>query len=123
MNIVFTGPGSGLHHESITRAELKAAAEARGHTVRQSVTLDTEMLVASRTDTIKAQKAMARGITVVDYQTFVAECLDGIVPRTGAQPGLFIDSLPRGSHKPSKPVQQNWLPGWDGEPLAVEDQL
>ena len=99
MNIVFTGPGSGLHHEPITRAELKAAAEAMGHTVRQSVTLDTEMLVASRTDTIKAQKAMARGITVVDYQTFVAECLDGEVERSNAQPDLFVDSHQPSSHE------------------------
>jgi NAD-dependent DNA ligase len=107
MNIVFTGPGSGLHGEPITRAELKAAAEAKGHTVKASVTLDTEMLVASRTDTVKAQKAAARGIVVVDYRTFVAECLDGEVERTNAQPDLFIDSLQPALHPA----------------LAVEDML
>ena len=104
MIIVFTGPGIGLHDEPITRAELKAAAEARGHTIRQSVTLDTEMLVASRTDTVKARRAAERGILVIDYKAFVAECLDGRVPRTGAQPDLFIDNPTPGeswaSHQP-----------------------
>jgi NAD-dependent DNA ligase len=92
MNIVFTGPGTGLDGEPITRAELKAAAEAHGHTVKASVTLDTEILVASRTDTVKAHKAAARGIIVVDYPTFVAECLDGEVERSNARTDPYIDS-------------------------------
>ena len=92
MIIVFTGPGIGLHGEPITRAELKAEAEAKGHTVKACLTLDTELLVASRTDTVKARRAAERGILVIDYKAFVAECLDGRVPRTGAQPDLFIDS-------------------------------
>ena len=99
MIIVFTGPGIGLHGEPITRAELKAAAEARGHIIRQSVTLDTEMLVASRTDTVKARRAAERGIVVIDYKAFVAECLDGEVERSNAQPDLFVDSHQPSSHE------------------------
>ena len=94
MNIVFTGPGTGLDGAPITRAQLKAAAEARGHTVKASVTLDTELLVASRTDTLKARKAAERGILVIDYPTFVAECLDGEVGRTNARPDPYVDSYP-----------------------------
>ena len=85
MNIVFTGPGTGLDGAPVTRAALQAAAEARGHTVKASLTLDTEMLVASRTDTVKARKAAQRGVLVVDYPTFVAECLDGELAPGNAQ--------------------------------------
>ena len=90
MNIVFTGPGTGLDGAPVTRAALKTAAEAKGHTVRASLTLDTEMLVASRTDTVKACKAAQRGVLVVDYPTFVAECLDGeLAPgHAHSRPGL-----------------------------------
>ena len=91
MNIVFTGPGTGLEGAPITRAELTAAAEAKGHTVKASLTLDTELLVASRTDTVKARRAIERGVLVIDYKTFVAECLNGEVERRNARPDPYID--------------------------------
>jgi len=71
MNVVFTGWAIDAKGEKITRDRLcKAAAEA-GFWVENKITSCTHYLVASRTDTVKAQRAKDLGVTVLDYPHFI----------------------------------------------------
>lgn len=72
MNVVFTGPAVTGEGAMITRANLAKACMQKGNlTVQPSVRADTDVLVASRTDTLKAKKAQERGITVLTYPEFI----------------------------------------------------
>jgi hypothetical protein len=68
-NVVLTGPAHDAMGQPILRADLIEAAQAAGHASMQH---GVELLVASRTDTVKALKAAQGGIPVVDYPTFLA---------------------------------------------------
>jgi hypothetical protein len=67
------------------------------------------LLVASRTDTVKAKSAAASGIDVVDYPAFIAllETLGVTVVRSGEAPNTYTD-LP---DKPSGWVNVSKKPG------------
>lgn len=69
MKIVFTGKGE-INGALVSRASWYAAAEQQGHEVQQAVDKHTELLVASRTDTIKAREAERLGIGVITYDQF-----------------------------------------------------
>jgi D-hexose-6-phosphate mutarotase len=71
-NVVLTGPAHDAMGQPILRADLIEAAQAAGHVVFASMQHGVELLVASRTDTVKALKAAQGGIPVVDYPTFLA---------------------------------------------------
>lgn len=90
-NVVFTGPATDANGEAVIRADLKKLAERMGYRVQNSITPATTLLVASRADTVKARGAYRRGITVTTYAQFIAR-LGGSVPKTGAQPDLFVDA-------------------------------
>lgn len=90
--VVFTGPAEDAKGRLILRADLIASAVARGWTVQKSVQRTTELLVASRTDTVKARKAKQQGVIVVSYPDFLAH-LGQVVP-TGAKPDWNTDRQP-----------------------------
>ena len=49
--------------------------------------------MASRTDTVKAKAAAARGIAVFTYPEFIAKFLRGVQIATGSVPNSFIDAV------------------------------
>jgi len=71
MNVVFTGGGVDAHGERIVRDRLRHAASLAGFHTEDRVSSQTHYLVASRTDTIKAKRASAMGVKVLDYPHFI----------------------------------------------------
>lgn len=69
MKVVFTGKGE-INGALISRASWYAAAEQKGYEVQQAVDRHTELLVSSRTDTIKAREAERLGVSVITYDQF-----------------------------------------------------
>lgn len=106
MNIVFTGTAYDRKGTQILRADLASHAEDLGYTVQRSVQKSTQMLVASRVDTVKARKAEQAGIEVIDYPTF----LEGY---------LYVDTIPASGSKPERYVDLSGepAPGIYGEQL------
>lgn len=80
MNIVFTGPATDSSNRSVLRADLIAAVQAKGFRVQNAVTAATQLLVASRTDTVKA-KRVGPGTKVTTYAAFIDLVLGGSVPK------------------------------------------
>lgn len=80
MNVVFTGPAKDAVGRSVLRQDLARAAQSMFMTVQNSFTKNADMLVASRVDTVKAQKAAKYGATVMTYPDFINIFLGGFVP-------------------------------------------
>lgn len=78
--IVLTGPAITEDGEIITRSALTTALREAGHIVQASVRDDTEVLVSSRTDTVKYQQAVQRGLRTMTYMQLIAHHLDGKIP-------------------------------------------
>ena len=94
MKVVFTGPAFDNSGHSVVRADLIAACVSTGKfTVQSSVKADTDMVVASRTDTRKAKGAAARGLLVLSYPTFIRSFLSDLVLKSGAQPSKYTDKI------------------------------
>ena len=91
MNIVFTGPGFDSAGKSIVRANLITACKASGHSIQGAVKADTDLLVASRADTVKAKRASGRAITVMTYPAFIAQYLSGVQIPTEQRPSKYVD--------------------------------
>jgi hypothetical protein len=91
MNIVFTGPAFDGAGFSIVRGDLIAACATSGHAVQRAVKPDTDLLVASRTDTVKAKAALLRGVEVMTYPTFLAKVLGSVAIARGARPDKYTD--------------------------------
>jgi len=91
MNIVFTGPASDVAGFSVVRSDLIAACAASGHAVQRAVKPDTDLLVASRTDTVKAKAALLRGVEVMTYPTFLAKVLGSVAIPRGSRPDKYTD--------------------------------
>lgn len=85
-NVVFTGPAFHPNGQPILREILKKAAQASGFRIQSSVQKTTDLLVASRADTVKALKAANRGIRVVTYPMFVAALGEVETGSTGGDP-------------------------------------
>lgn len=92
LNVVFTGPAFDSAGQSILRANLIAACEPTMH-VQHSMSKDTNLLVASRTDTVKAKMAVQRGIKVMSYPEFLARYLVGVEIPTEGVPNKFTDKI------------------------------
>ena len=94
MNVVFTGPAFDTDGASIVRADLTYACIKRGGLVVQPrVDAETDMLVASRIDTVKASKAADKGLTIMTYPEFIATFLTGIaIPKNGAA-NRYVDAF------------------------------
>lgn len=75
MFVCFTGPGHDRTGATITRKDLAELATAAGHTVQTGVTEDTDLLVSSRDDTLKAKKAKALEVPVTGYSQFIEDYL------------------------------------------------
>ena len=94
LNIVFTGPAVDNSGNSVVRANLIAACAKKGNiNVQPAVRQGVNMLVASRTDTMKAKAAAARGLAVFTYPEFIAKFLAGVEIATGGIPNKFTDAV------------------------------
>jgi hypothetical protein len=94
MNVVFTGPAFDSNGASIVRADLTYACIQRGGIVVQPrIDAATELLVASRIDTVKASKAADKGVTIMTYPEFIATFLPDIaIPKNGAA-NRYVDAF------------------------------
>ena len=94
MNVVFTGPAFDSEGKSVLRADLTYACIVKGNlTVQDGIQADTNALVASRTDTVKAMNAAKRGIAVLTYQEFIANFLRGVEIKKGGKPNKYTDQI------------------------------
>jgi BRCA1 C Terminus (BRCT) domain. len=93
MRVVLTGPAIDGCGKAILRANLIKACKEAGIEVQGSVRADTTLLVASRTDTVKAKAAESRGIPVVTYPQFIATFLRGINIEEGGAPNPYTDKV------------------------------
>ena len=92
LNVVFTGPAFDNGGHAVVRADLIAACKATGKfAVQSSVRTDTDLLVASRTDTVNAKSAKERGIEVLSYPQFIRSFLSDVDLKRGAKPDKFTD--------------------------------
>lgn len=92
LNVVFTGPAVDSAGSLILRDNLIKACK-RKMIVEKSVTQQTNLLVASRTDTVKAKKAAARGVDVMGYPEFFARYLDGVCIETAGKASPWVDKM------------------------------
>lgn len=96
-NVVFTGPAFDNHGRAVLRANLIAASEASGRfRVQSAVTAATQILVASRTDTVKAKKAAALGVEVMTYPEFIGRELAGVDLKIGVTPNAYSPYVDKG---------------------------
>lgn len=109
VNVVFTGPAFDTAGQSVLRADLIAACETKGNlNVQKAVRADTDVLVASRSDTSKARAAEGRGIAVLTYGDFVSHFLTGVeIKRAGVFDKHVDGVVPRQSLKKGRPFEGN----------------
>jgi hypothetical protein len=93
VNVVFTGPAYDGSGHSILRAHLASATIAQGLKVQPSVMASTDLLIASRKDTVKAAGAMQRGVKVLTYPEFINRYLSGQAIATGGKPNKYTDKV------------------------------
>lgn len=94
LSVVFTGPAIDGEGRSIVRENLIDACNKTGTmSVAARVTKETDFLVASRTDTIKALAASQRGVTVLTYPEFINRYLKGVSIEKGAKPNRYTDYI------------------------------
>lgn len=92
INVVFTGPAVDSTGSMILRDNLIKACGSQFE-VQRAVSPSTQLLVASRTDTVKAAKAKARGIEVIGYPEFIAAYLPGVALERSGSPHPWVDKL------------------------------
>ena len=94
LNIVFTGPGHDSQGNPILRADLIAAAQAAGYAVLSSMQHGANLLVSSRVDTVKARKAVERGIPIIGYAEFLAQLGTPVTPAAHSKyrPDSWVDA-------------------------------
>jgi hypothetical protein len=71
-SVVFTGQAIDAQGNFVLRADLASAAKKAGWTVWDQMHYTTDLLVASRLDTVKAKKAISYGVAVKTYPDFIA---------------------------------------------------
>lgn len=102
MNVVFTGPAFDSSGRSVIRADLTYACIEKGYLVVQSgIQADTDILVASRLDTVKAKHAAIRGVKVYTYPEFIAQYLSGVPIKAGGVANKYTDVVDRDLLVPS----------------------
>lgn len=114
LNVVFTGPAVIEGGKIVTRAVLTQACVDHGFTIQSSVRKDTNLLVASRTDTVKAQNAALRGLAVMPYESFIASFLNGVELTGAGTPDPFTDVVR---------TKRNTTAFFDPKQLALLDML
>lgn len=95
-NIVFTGNAHSPNGTKTIRSEVEALAKKNGHAIQRSVGRNTDYLVATRTDTVKAEKAREFGTHVIGYDEFYSllktgNIHDKSVPLASIEPLDFTD--------------------------------
>jgi len=94
LQVVFTGPAIDGEGYSITRANLEKACSATcSVTMQNRVDSVTDLLVASRMDTVKALQAAAKGVTVLTYPEFISRYLKGVNVVRGGIPNRYTDVI------------------------------
>ena len=94
MNVVFTGPAFDSNGLSIVRSDLTYACIQRGGIVVQPrVEGSTDLLVASRIDTVKASKAADKGITIMTYPEFIATFLADVTIAKNGTANRYVDAF------------------------------
>ena len=93
MNVVFTGPAFDGSGQSILRAHLASACMAKGLNIQPSVKATTDLVIASRKDTVKATGAAKRGLKVLTYPEFINRYLSGVEIATGGKPDKYTDKV------------------------------
>jgi hypothetical protein len=93
MKVVFTGPAVDNAGRAIARDNLTLACKKAGVTVQTAVRPDTELLVASRKDTVKAKEAGATGLTVLAYPEFIGRYLRTVDIVHGGTPNRYTDKV------------------------------
>ena len=121
LKVVFTGAAVDSYGRTVARDNLiSACTEKGGIFVQTKVDANTNMLVASRVDTIKAKAAKAKGIPVVTYPQFISGFLRGAPLKTGGQLNPYTD-------KANNMVPDMLVPVFDDDveilPLISEDAL
>lgn len=106
LNVVFTGPAQDEAGNSVLRDDLKKLALEKGYVIQGSVQRTTQILVASRTDTVKARAALAKGLLVVTYPQFIRS-LGGVVAKDGRR-NVWVDG-------PEVRVTTKHVPEMDGK--------
>jgi hypothetical protein len=91
MRVCFTGPAIDEKGATILRADLIDACKVCNHDVHSTVRQDTEVLVASRTDTTKARAAARRGVAVIGYPEFIRFALSGTTVQNSGRVNLYTD--------------------------------
>lgn len=95
MRVVLTGPARDAQGNPVLRADLVEKAKAAGLFVQTEFGPDTQLVVASRFDTLKAQGAAKAGIPMVGYAEFIQ--LLGGVPQAAKSrhtPSKWVDTHP-----------------------------
>lgn len=92
LKVVFTGAAFGPDGQAILRSDLKAACISLGMVVYDNYTRGVDLLVASRKDTTKAQKAALHGVTVTTYPSFITEFNVVIQASTKAPRCPYVDT-------------------------------
>ena len=92
MNVVFTGPAFDGAGQAIIRANLIAACQKTGLFVQPAVKATTDLLVASRKDTVKAETAAERGVKVLTYPEFISTFLTEVEIMAGGKPDKWCDA-------------------------------
>lgn len=93
MKVVLTGPAVDGCGKSILRANLIKACKEAGVEVQPRVSPDTDALVASRTDTVKAAAAKNLGLPVITYPQFIATYLRGVEIEEGGIANPYTDRV------------------------------
>lgn len=91
--VCFTGQAVEHSGQLILRDDLIVASQKAGFVVYRNFQVDTKLVVASRTDTVKAKNAVAKGIPVITYPEFL-EILAG----HGEIPALAKNSTTAPNH-------------------------
>ncbi len=96
LNVVLTGPAIDGEGNSILRANLVKACNAEGTiNIQSKVDRHTDVLVASRLDTVKALAAHSRGVLILTYPEFVNRHLGGVVVAKEGKPNGYSHKVVR----------------------------
>ena len=96
MNVVLTGPAIDGAGHFIIRADLALICGSHGINVQPAVKPDTHILVASRSDTVKAKRAQGCGKKVMTYPEFLARFLPEVVIPKQSEPNRHLDKVAAG---------------------------
>jgi hypothetical protein len=108
MNVVFTGPAFDKNCQSIFRADLTYACTVKGGiTVQNRVDSSTDLIVASRIDTVKARAAsIVWHLPIMSYPQFIERFLGDVeIERNGTR-NKYVDAFEHVTSFASTPVAQ-----------------